>query len=168
MCLTGLCVVHYMCLFGVLREDVICECVTRRSRWLKLLLRDNDLHCRSRKMKIVSSNWVVLSCRLLRNREQIRVEAPHKLASKNLTWFSGSHRMGYIYICWFQHQNPKLVLAVEKDWDLAIGDFGIVSTNHLITLAIHQTQILCFTILFPRMWVFKEELHLKISICLSK
>ena len=55
------CVVQYTCLFGVLRENALgAHDISYAGHYEKSLCSDNDLRCHSRKMKLISSDWIVL------------------------------------------------------------------------------------------------------------
>ena len=61
-----MCLVWYSRLFGVLRENALCaHDIMYAGHFEKSLLHDIESRCYLRKMEIISSDWIALSCRLL-------------------------------------------------------------------------------------------------------
>ena len=58
---------QYAHLFGVLRENALgAHDITNSGHYEKSLCSDNDPCCHSHKIKIISSDWIGLLCRLLK------------------------------------------------------------------------------------------------------
>ena len=79
-----MCVVWYVCLFGVLRENALCaHDITYAGHYEKSLCSDNDPCCYPRGMKIISSDWIALLRRLL-----IRCRVTHMKVSPEVDQYA--------------------------------------------------------------------------------